>query len=69
MSVTLINQTLGNFDNVIFSHRQYVKKQPEICYQMCRHLFRYSRWSKENIKYIKKTNMFCIFLKIQNYVN
>lgn len=57
MSVTLINEELGNFDNVFFSHSQYISKQPEILYQMCRFVFRYSRWSEYNKQLIKCTNL------------
>jgi len=59
MSVTLINEELGNFDNVFFSHSQYISKQPEILYQMCRFVFRYSRWSEYNKQLIKCTNLWC----------
>lgn len=55
MSVTLINENLGNFDNVIFNHTQY-KNNPEILYQLCRFLFNYISW--KNKEKIKKTKLF-----------
>lgn len=54
MSVTLINQDLGNFDNVVLSFPQY-HDQPDILYQMCRFLFNYISWKTENLNKIKKT--------------
>ena len=57
MSVTLINQELGNFDNVIFSHEHYVDKRPELLYQLCRFLFRFSGWSEIAKKKIKHTKI------------
>lgn len=54
MSVTLINQNLGNFDNVILSFPQY-HEQPDILYQMCRFLFNYINWEPKNQQKIKKT--------------
>lgn len=53
MSVTLINQYIGNFNNVIIAHQHYNK---EDLYQLCRFLFTYSNWSIENKEKIKKTN-------------
>jgi len=53
MSVTLINEDIGNFDNVIFSHEQY-NKTPDHQYQLCRFLFNYINWKHpENIKKTK----------------
>ena len=52
MSVSLISEKLGNFDNVIFSHRQYIK-DPDCLYQMCRLYFNYINWEK--VESIKKT--------------
>lgn len=54
MSVTLINETIGNFDNVLFSFPQY-HKQHDVLYQMCRFMFNYISWNKENQDAIKKT--------------
>ena len=45
MSVTLINQELGNFDNVVFMHNHFTS---ENLYQLCRFLFNYMSWSEEN---------------------
>ena len=58
MSVTLINQNIGNFDNMIMSHEQY-DNQPDILYQMCRFLFSYKHWHENNINIIKKTKIYC----------
>jgi len=44
MSVTFINETIGNFDNVIFSHEQF-KNNPHILYQLCRFVFNYISWT------------------------
>ena len=57
MSVTLINEKLGNFDNVIVSHEQYVNN-PDILYQLCRFVFNYISWNKKD-KNIKITNIYC----------
>ena len=55
MSVTFIDEELGNFDNVIFSHEQY-NSTPHIQYQLCRFLFNYIKWN--NPKNIKKTKIY-----------
>lgn len=55
MSVTLINESIGNFDNVVFSHSHYLHT-PEILYQLCRFLFNYIGWTDHSK--IKKTNLF-----------
>jgi len=55
MSVTLFNEKIGNFDNVIFSHEQYIKN-PDQQYQLCRFLFNYIRW--KHPKDIKKTKLY-----------
>ena len=57
MSVTLINQKIGNFDNVIFDHMQYINT-PSTLYQLCRFAFNYSSWESKNKQTIKKTNIF-----------
>lgn len=59
MSVTLINEKLGNFNNVVFSHDHYIAKQPDVLYQMCRFLFRYSNWRPKYKKRIKHTKVWC----------
>jgi hypothetical protein len=57
MSVTLINQSLGNFDNVIMVHQHYGRDK---LYQLCRFLFNYERWEEENISKIKRTKLFSL---------
>ena len=54
MSVTLINPTLGNFDNAVMHFPQYYS-QPDVLYQMCRFLFNYISWKPEQKSLIKKT--------------
>lgn len=56
MSVTLINQVLGNFDNVIFEHSHY-DRSPDKLYQLCRFLFNFTSWSEENRSKIKTTKI------------
>jgi hypothetical protein len=63
MSVTLINENTGNFDNMIMSHEQYIN-QPDVLYQMCRFLFSYINWKDINIKKIKKTKIFTRYLNV-----
>jgi hypothetical protein len=63
MSVTLINEILGNFDNVIFTHTQLIKKDKDYSadiYQLCRFLFNYTSWSAEGRARIKKTKLYCL---------
>lgn len=55
MSITLINENLGNFDNVFFSHSQFMNNNAYL-YQMCRFLFNYISWNDKTK--IKKTNLF-----------
>jgi hypothetical protein len=57
MSVTLINQSLGNFDNVVMAHQHYSRDK---LYQLCRFLFNYERWNKENVDKIKRTKLFSL---------
>ena len=52
MSVTLINEELGNFDNVIIAHQQLSSDK---LYQLCRFLFNYTAWSEESKQRIKIT--------------
>ena len=54
MSVTLINEKLGNFDNVIMSYPQHIH-DTSVLYQLCRYLFNYTNWHDTNITNIKKT--------------
>jgi hypothetical protein len=58
MSVTLINSEIGNFNNVIFSHDHYINS-PHILYQLCRFLFNYITWSKDEQRKIIKTKFIC----------
>ena len=57
MSVTLINQQIGNFDNVIMAHQQF---SADKLYQLCRFLFNFASWSKENREKIKKTKIYSL---------
>lgn len=52
MSVTLINQEIGNFENVIMAHQHYSRDK---LYQLCRFLFKYESWTPENRERIKTT--------------
>lgn len=52
MSVTLINEGIGNFDNVVMAHPQLADDK---LYQLCRFLFNYTNWSQEAKSRIKKT--------------
>jgi len=52
MSVTLINQYIGNFDNVVMAHQHYSRDK---LYQLCRFLFKYDSWTPENRDRIKTT--------------
>jgi hypothetical protein len=54
MSVTLINQNIGNFDNAVLSFPQYYN-QHDVLYQMCRFLFNFIKWEKKNQLKIKRT--------------
>jgi hypothetical protein len=53
MSVTLINENLGNFDNVIMAHQHFGEDK---LYQLCRFLFNFMAWSAAGKEKIKKTN-------------
>ena len=68
MSVTLINQELGNFDNVVFMHNHFTS---ENLYQLCRFLFNYMSWSEENKRKIKNTKIHsyykCVYDIISEY--
>jgi len=52
MSVTLINESIGNFDNVIVAHQHLADDK---LYQLCRFLFNYMKWSPEAKAGIKTT--------------
>lgn len=62
MSVTLINETLGNFDSVIMAHQHY---NNSIIYQLCRFLFNYMKWSPENKSKIKKTKFYSLTREVK----
>ena len=57
MSVTLINQNMGNFDNVVMAHQHFSSDK---LYQLCRFLFNYTSWSQENKDRIKKTKIYSL---------
>ena len=57
MSVTIINKSLGNFDNVFMAHQQYSRDK---LYQLCRFLFNYGRWEHEYIVKIKRTKIYTL---------
>lgn len=57
MSVTLINQNIGNFDNVIVAHQHL---SDDKSYQLCRFLFNYARWAEENKQKIKTTRLYSL---------
>tara|TARA_B100000902_G_scaffold376702_1_gene408106 strand:+ start:224 stop:1675 length:1452 start_codon:yes stop_codon:yes gene_type:complete len=67
MSVTFINESIGNFDNVIFSHEHYMERS-DVQYQLCRFLFNYTSWTSEAS--IKHTKLFVSnFNLIQNCID
>ena len=55
MSVTLISETLGNFDNSFLEHSHF---PTDDLVQLCRFAFNYTNWSNENQSKIKKTNIY-----------
>jgi len=57
MSVTLIDEELGNFDNMIFYH-DHLTKDPECLYQMMRIVFSYINWEIFSAHKIKKTKIY-----------
>lgn len=68
MSVTLINEKIGNFDNVIFTHKHFLNsfRGPDILYQLCRFLFNAINW-KDKTK-IKKTKFWTNCEEVFNIV-
>lgn len=58
MSVTLINKSIGNFDNMVFYHDHLIN-DPECLYQMMRVVFSYMNWDIYDCIKIKKTNLYC----------
>lgn len=61
MSVTLINECLGNFNSIILDHQHYNR---EYLYQLCRFLFNYTRWNPENKAKINKTKFIALTRKV-----
>jgi hypothetical protein len=61
MSVTLVSETLGNFDNIVMAHEQLNKDK---LYQLCRFLFNYTNWSPENKSKIKTTRFHSLSKKV-----
>jgi hypothetical protein len=55
MSITLINEQLGNFDSVVMAHDHYSRDK---LYQLCRFLFNYITWSAESRAKIKRTKFY-----------
>ena len=64
MSITLVSETLGHFDNVVMAHQHYNKEE---IYQFCRFLFNYILWSSENELKIKSKPTKLNFLKREVY--
>lgn len=57
MSVTLINESLGNFDNSVMCHSHC---SIEMVYQLSRFGFNYTNWNENSISKIKRTRFFSI---------
>ena len=57
MSVTLVNESIGNFDSVVMAHQHYKRDK---LYQLCRFLFNYMNWSPEARSKIKKTQFYSL---------
>ena len=57
MSVTLINESIGNFNNMIFYH-DHLTNDPECLYQMMRIVFSYINWDIYNYTNIHTTNIY-----------
>jgi hypothetical protein len=63
MSVTLINENIGNFDNVVMAHQHL---NDEKLYQLCRFLFNYRSWSTTSRKRIKPTKFHSLTKKVMD---
>lgn len=61
MSVTLVNENIGNFDSVIMAHQHYSQDK---LYQLCRFLFNYMNWSPEAKSMIKTTQFYSLTKKV-----
>jgi hypothetical protein len=57
MSVTFINEVIGNFDNVVMAHQHYSRDK---LYQLCRFLFNYMSWSAIGKSKIKTTQFYSL---------
>lgn len=57
MSVTLINEEMGNFDSITMDHQHFSNDK---LYQLCRFLFNYSSWTPENKARIKTTKFYSL---------
>lgn len=57
MSITLIDEVLGNFDSVIMAHQHLSSAK---LYQLCRFLFNYTSWSSESREHIKQTKFYSL---------
>ena len=56
MSVTLIDEDIGNFDNMLFYH-DHLRNDPECLYQMMRIVFSYQAWSEFNSYKMRTTRL------------
>jgi hypothetical protein len=65
MSVTLIDQDIGNFDTCIMDHRHLHK---EILRQLQRQNFNYERWSTENKAKIKTTKVYSFTKSVVDHI-
>jgi len=63
MSVTCINPTILNFDNVIMAHHHY---SDDKLYQLCRFLFNYTSWPLESKQQIKITKFHSLTQSVIN---
>lgn len=57
MSVTFINEAIGNFDSVVMAHQHYSRDK---LYQLCRFLFNYTNWSHAGKDKIKPTKFYSL---------
>ena len=65
MSMTLIDEHIGNFDNAIMPHLHLLDNREQM-YQFCRFVFNYANWSPKYKNKIKKTNLFALTREIYN---
>ena len=63
MSVTLINESLGNFDSVIMAHQHYSRDK---LYQLCRFLCNYTYWSPAGRANIKHTQFYSLTTSVKD---